>query len=185
MERPSEVLREEHVVIEHVLGVLDGMAEHLDEKESVPVKDMDAILEVAVNFADKCHHAKEERALFPLLEKYSPEEGKLLAHRLHGDHEAFRHLMGQMREEVPKVGARDPAATRMFAKNARTYASLLREHIAQETEKLLPLMDRAIPAKDSERLAEEFERIEREEVGAGVHERYEHTVHSLAEKYGH
>ncbi len=185
MERPSEVLREEHVVIEHLLGVLDGMAEHLDEKEPVPGKDLDAILEVAVNFADKCHHAKEEKALFPLLEKHSPEEGKLLAHRLHGDHEAFRHLMGQMREEVPKVGARDPAATRMFAKNARTYTSLLREHIAQETEKLLPLMDRAIPPADSERLAEEFERIEREEVGAGVHERYEHTIHSLAEKYGH
>ena len=159
------------------------MAEHLDKRETVPAKDVNAILEVAVNFADKCHHAKEEKALFPLLERHSPEEGKLLAHRLHGDHEAFRHLMGQMREAVPKVAAGDSAATSMFAKNVRTYTSLLREHIAQETEKLLPLMDRAIPPADSERLAEEFERIENEEVGAGVHEKYEHTVHSLAEKY--
>lgn len=185
MEPPSEVLREEHVVIEHVLGVMDGVAEHLDEKKPVPAKDLDAVFEVVVNFADRCHHAKEEQALFPLLERYSPVEGKLLAHRLHGDHEAFRHLVRQMKEEIPKVASRDPAATKQFAKNARTYTSLLREHIAQETEHLLPLMDRAIPPKDSEKLAEEFDRIEREEVGAGVHEKYEHTIHSLAEKYGH
>ena len=90
-----------------------------------------------------------------------------------------------MREAVPKVAARDPAATRMFAKNARTYASLIREHIAKETELLLPLMDRAIPAADMAKLAAEFERIEREETGAGAHERYERTVHALAERYGH
>ncbi|OGS49589.1 MAG: hypothetical protein A3K65_09365 [Euryarchaeota archaeon RBG_16_68_12] len=185
MERPSDILKEEHVVIEHLLGVLDGMAEHLDERKPVAAKDLDAAFEVVVNFADKCHHAKEERALFPLLERFSPEEGKLLAHRLHGDHEAFRHLVKQMREAIPKVGARDPAATKMLAKNARTYTSLLREHIAQETEHLLPLMDRVIPEGEMSRLAKEFDRIEREEVGAGVHEKYEHTIRSLAEKYAH
>ena len=185
MTRPSDTLREEHTVIEHLLGVLDGMAGHLAAGEPVPAKDLDAALEIAVNFADKCHHAKEERALFPLLEKFSPDEGKLLAHRLHGDHEAFRHLMRQMRDAVPKVGARDAAATTMFAKNTRTYSSLLREHIATETRLLFPLMDRVIPANEMGRLEEEFDRIEKQEVGAGVHERYEHTVHSLAERYGH
>ena len=185
MMQPSEVLREEHVVIEHLLGVLDGIAEHLDEGHPVPAKDLEAALEVVVGFADKCHHAKEEKALFPVLERHSPEEGKLLAHRFHGDHEAFRHLVRGMREAVPTVDARDPAATRMFAKNARTYASLIREHIAKETELLFPLMDRAIPAADMAKLAAEFDRIEREETGAGAHERYEHTVHALAERYGH
>lgn len=182
---PSEVLREEHIVIEHLLNVLDGIAEHLNEAKPVAARDIIVALEIVVDFGDKCHHAKEERALFPLLEKYSPDEGKLLAHRLHGDHEAFRHLVRQMREAIPKVGAQDPAAMTMFTKHARTYTSLLREHIAQETQLLLPLMDRVIPGNEMARLAQEFDRVEREEVGVGVHEMYEHTVHSLAEKYGH
>ncbi len=185
MMQPSEVLKEEHVVIEHLLAVLDGMAERLDEGHAVPAKDLESALRVVVEFADQCHNAKEEKALFPVLERYSPDEGKLLARRLHGDHEAFRHLVRAMREAILEVVARDPEATKMFTKNARTYATLIREHIAKETELLLPLMDRAIPAGDMAKLAAEFDRIEREETGAGVHARYEHTVHALAERYGH
>ena len=58
MVQPSEILREEHVVIEHLLGVLDGIAEHLDEGHPVPAKDLESALEVVVGFADRCHHAK-------------------------------------------------------------------------------------------------------------------------------
>jgi len=42
---PSEILREEHVVIEHLLQVLDGLAEHVDLGNSVPERDIDTALE--------------------------------------------------------------------------------------------------------------------------------------------
>lgn len=185
MTEPSEVLREEHEVIEHLLHVLGAMADRLDRGGSVPRADLDAVLDIVVGFGDKCHHAKEEKALFPSLVVASPKEGALLVHRLEGDHEAARHLVRALRAALPGVEAGDAKARAQFIKNARTYASLLSEHIDQETEKLLPLTDRVLPPAQRASLGAEFDRIEREETGTGMHEKYEGTIHRLAAAYVH
>ncbi len=182
---PSEILREEHEVITHLLHVLDAIADEVARGVRVPARDIDAVLEVVVNFADKCHHAKEEKALFPALAKASPKEGALVARRLEGDHRAARRLVAALRDAAPGVEAGDGAARASFAKAAKTYAALLHEHISQETKQLFPLVDRAIPARERQLLAEEFGRIEREETGAGLHEKYESTIHRLADTYVH
>jgi hemerythrin-like domain-containing protein len=185
MTEPSEVLREEHEVIEHLLHVLDAMGKQVERGARLPKEDLEAALDVVVGFADQCHHAKEERALFPVLAKISPEEGAMLVRRLEGDHKAARQLVRAMRACLPGVTGGDAAARAAFAKSAKTYAGLLREHIKAETDRLLPLTDSAIPTSRRAELGEEFERIEREETGAGVHEKYEGTIHRLAEKYVH
>lgn len=185
MSEPTEILREEHEVIEHLLHVLAAIAKRIEHGETVASKDIEDALEVVVNFADKCHHAKEEKALFPALVRASPEEGAKLVHRLEGDHAAGRHLVASMRAAVPRLESRDARAREQFAKDARTYVALLREHMDQETKHLLPLVDRAISARERARLAEEFDRIEREETGAGLHEKYEGMIHRLADRYVH
>ncbi len=185
MTEPSEILREEHDVIEHLLHVLAAMAKRVDHGETVARSDVDDALEVVVNFADKCHHAKEEKALFPALVKASPKEGAELVRRLDGDHRAGRQLVAAMRSEAEALGTRDGKTRAQFAKDARSYAALLTAHIDAETKLLLPLIDRAIPAAERAALGDEFDRIEREETGAGVHEKYEGTIHRLAETYVH
>ncbi len=185
MPEPSEILREEHEVIEHLLHVLGAMASEVERGARVPRGDLEATLEVIVNFADKCHHAKEERVLFPALAKASPKEGALLVRRLEGDHRAGRKLVGAMREALPGVVEGKAASRKSFAKSARTYVGLLEAHIAAETDRLLPLVDSAIPPGERAALAADFERIEHEETGAGLHERYEGTIHHLADVYVH
>ncbi len=44
---------------------------------------------------------------------------------------------------------------------------------------LFPLADRILGEPDQRRLADEFARIETEETGAGVHERYHAMAHAL------
>ena len=185
MKEPSEILREEHGVIEHLLHVLAAMAKRVERAEPVARSDVDDALEVVVNFADKCHHAKEEKALFPVLTQASPVEGASLVHRLEGDHAAGRHLVASMRSEAQALDSGDPKTRAQFAKDARSYVALLQTHIDAETKSLFPLIDRALPAKERASLAEEFERIEREETGAGAHEKYEGTIHRLADEYVH
>ncbi|HEY7588892.1 MAG TPA: hemerythrin domain-containing protein [Thermoplasmata archaeon] len=185
MAEPSEILREEHEVIEHLLHVLEAMGKEVERGSHVPKSDLEAALEVVVGFADECHHAKEEKALFPILAKVSPKEGAFLVHRLEGDHKAARQIVRAMRDSIPGVDVGEGSARATFAKSAKTYAVLLREHIKAETNRLLPLTDAAIPAAQRKELGEEFERIEREETGAGVHEKYEGTIHLLADKYIH
>lgn len=185
MTEPTEILREEHEVIHHLLHVLTAMAEQIDRGETVARVDVDDILEVIVKFADECHHAKEEKALFPALRQASPQEGARLVHRLEGDHEAGRHLVTAMRSEAAAAESGDARARSQFVKDARTYAALLARHIDAETDQLFPLVDRALPGAERAALAAEFERIEREETGAGRHEAYEGTIHRLADRYVH
>jgi len=185
MPEPSEILREEHEVITHLLHVLGAMASEVERGARVPRRDLEAVLEVIVGFADRCHHAKEERVLFPALAEASPRDGALLVRRLEGDHRAGRKLVGAMSEALPGVVEGKAASRKNFAKSARTYVGLLEAHIAAETDRLLPLVDSAIPPDKRAALAADFERIEREETGAGLHERYEGMIHHLADVYVH
>ncbi len=185
MKEPSETLREEHDVIEHLIHALRGMAQAAAAGEEVPRHDIDDALEVAVNFADRCHHAKEEKTLFPALRKASPKEGALLVHRLEGDHKAFRQLVAAIRGSTRASESGDPIARSRFVKSTQTYVSLLQEHIRQETAQLLPLTDTALSPAERLALGREFERIEREEIGPGLHEKYEKTIHHLVDAYVH
>jgi hemerythrin-like domain-containing protein len=56
--------------------------------------------------------------------------------------------------------------------NALGYADLLRQHIAKEDRILFPMADKAIPAGRQEQVTADFERIEAQETGEGVHEKY-------------
>ncbi len=138
-----------------------------------------------MNFADKCHHAKEETALFPALTRASPKEGAFLVRRLELDHKAARQLVAVMPAAAATVEIDDEAARAAFAKSARTDAALLQEHVHQETSTLFPLTDSVLPAKERTVLGAEFDRIEREETGEGFHEKYEGTIHRPADKYVH
>ena len=56
--------------------------------------------------------------------------------------------------------------------NARGYAALLRQHIQKENGILFPMADQVIPVAQQDQVADDFERVEHEETGEGVHEKY-------------
>ena len=182
MMEPNDTLRAEHEAIELLLSSVEGMAGKLQAEGPYPRKDLDTAMTVVTEFADKCHHAKEERTLFPVLSKASPKVGAELARRLTSDHIAFRKLVGTMKEQIPQA-EKDAKVRALLSKNLDTYVRLLREHIAIENTQLLPEVERSIPAAERARLSEEFERVEGEEIGAGVHEKYHHMIHRLADAY--
>jgi hemerythrin-like domain-containing protein len=55
---------------------------------------------------------------------------------------------------------------------ARNYVRLLHQHIAKEDQILFPMADRVIPAAKHDEVWEAFEKVEHEETGEGVHEKY-------------
>jgi hemerythrin-like domain-containing protein len=56
--------------------------------------------------------------------------------------------------------------------NARGYVALLRQHILKEDNVLFPMADQVIPESEHDEVATAFERLEHEEVGEGIHEKY-------------
>lgn len=66
---PTDVLKEEHKVILSALKILKNFVDELDNGKSISLDDIKSIIEFFRQFADKCHHGKEEDILFIELEK--------------------------------------------------------------------------------------------------------------------
>jgi hemerythrin-like domain-containing protein len=67
----------------------------------------------------------------------------------------------------------------------RGYVTLLRQHIQKEDNILFPMADQVLTAQDQKDLAEAFDRVEREEMGAGEHERYHAMIDEMEDTLLH
>jgi hemerythrin-like domain-containing protein len=149
MRSPTDVLRDEHVVILRALSVLESAAERLAAGRAFPA----GWWEVAVGwlraFADRNHHAKEENVLFPAMIKAGvPSAGGPIDVMLE-EHEQGRALIAQMAEGASPHRA---AAT-------RRYVQLLREHIDKENGIVFPLAEAVVEETVMQDLSREFDTV--------------------------
>ena len=166
---PTQVLLAEH---ELILEALDALEKKVAAIRAGSAADR-AYFEKAVTFlrefADKCHHGKEEHLLFKrMTERGFPAQSGPIAVML-SEHEAGRAYIRGIAGGAAKLET-DPAAADQIVENARGYIDLLRAHIGKENNVLFPMADRALTPEDQAHLVKEFDRFEAEETGAGVHE---------------
>jgi hemerythrin-like domain-containing protein len=170
--KATQILMEEHRVIERVLAALETGAQRLEHGEGIRAGFFLDAADFVKGFADGCHHKKEEGVLFKaLVASGLPAENGPIAVML-ADHEQGRAYTRAMRQAAQKLELGDLAARGEIVQSARGYVSLLRQHIAKEDGVLFPLADRVIPPPAQDQVAEGFEHVEHEETGAGVHEKY-------------
>lgn len=178
-ESPTQVLRDEHELVLVVVGAMEREVASIERTGEAHADRVAQMVDFTRNFTDGCHHNKEEKVLFPLLEQREAAAGGPVSVML-SEHEAGRRAIRAIDEALPRV-ADDASARKTVAENLGLYAQLLRLHINKENNVLFPLADRLLNASDKERLTIEFDRIETEETGAGVHERYHALAHELHE----
>ncbi len=171
LEKATEALKEDHRVIEKVLSVL--------EKLTADPQALDAwnkAIDFIRNFADRCHHLKEEKVLIPALEeKGIARDGGPIGMML-TEHEEGRGYVRAMAEALkgevlPKTA---------LVENARAYLGLLREHIRKEDEILFNMADEVLSSEEQKKLLREFEEHELKEIGSGIHEKYLKIAEELA-----
>jgi hemerythrin-like domain-containing protein len=168
--RPTEILRREHEQIQKALAALVAVAERAEAGESVARTEVDQLLDFFRRFADRCHHAKEENALFPALEARGfPPRGGPVAVMMH-EHELGRALLRSIEEATPGCNG-DVAARARFAGAARSYESLLVAHIHKENQILFPMAERVLDDEADTRILALFTRIDRDELGPGERDR--------------
>ncbi len=181
--KPTQILNEEHELILAMLDIIGVVCNRLEHKARVDREHLEQIIDFIRTFADGCHHLKEENVLFPVLEKAGIQrEGGPIGVMLH-EHETGRGLVKKMDDALGRIKTGDPAAGRSFAEHARQYIQLLTGHINKENSVLFPMADRELLADEQERIASEFDRIEREEIGQGVHEKYHAMIHRLRDVF--
>lgn len=181
--KPTTVLSNEHRVIEVMLNCLEKMANEAVEKGKLEREPAEQAVDFIRNFADKCHHGKEEDHLFTTLErKGMPADGGPVGVMLN-EHEQGRALVKAMADNIPAASEGDTQALGTFTSAAREYILLLRNHIQKEDKILFPMADRFLSDDDQTKLEETFKRVESEHMGVGTHERYIDIAKSLAKRY--
>jgi hemerythrin-like domain-containing protein len=180
---PTDILREEHELILAMLDVMSAVCTRMENGETIEVTRLDQIIDFIRTFADNCHHAKEENVLFPALEAAGfPREGGPVGVMLQ-EHVMGREFVKNMAAARDGISRGSDAAGGDFTQNARGYVELLTNHIHKENNILFVMAEQRLTPDEVKRIGREFERIEREEIGEGVHERYHSLLHELRDMY--
>jgi hemerythrin-like domain-containing protein len=175
-EKATELLSDEHRVIERVLTVVEKLTQTPVESA---IENWKKALDFFRYFADQCHHFKEEQVLFPAMEEHGvPREGGPIGMML-TEHEEGRGYVKTMMAALTLAEARNEAAKDTLLENAGAYLRLLREHIQKEDEILFRIADDVIPPDEQKELLRSFEQHETKEMGTGVHEKYLKLVEEL------
>jgi hemerythrin-like domain-containing protein len=168
-EKATDVLSDEHRVIERVLAVVEKLA-------AAPVEgSLDSwkkALDFFRYFADQCHHLKEEQVLFPAMEEHGiPRDGGPVGMMLM-EHEEGRTYVRSMLAAIALVETKNEAAKEILVDKAKAYLRLLKDHIQKEDEILFKIADDIISRDEQKQLLRSFEEHEAKEIGEGVHEKY-------------
>jgi len=170
--KATEILMDEHRVIEGVLNILEKAALAVKDGQKVRPGFFIEVSDFIKGFADGCHHKKEEGVLFKeIVAAGVPEQGGPVGVML-TEHEQGRLYTRGMRQAAEQWQAGDESARTRIVQNALDYVNLLRNHIYKEDKILFPLAGRVIPEDRQESLTEAFDTVEHEETGEGVHEKY-------------
>lgn len=174
---PIEDLTKEHGPVKLMLRILEKASDQLESGQEMNTADMENAIAFIREFADKCHHGKEENLLFPAMrEKNIPEEISLIDIFIE-EHKTGREFVKNMADAIAE---KDNAK---FIENARGYVALLDQHIDKENGVLFPMADKSLSADMQKELEAGFEDVEKNIIGEGRHEELHAIVHNLKEKY--
>lgn len=180
---PIKDLVNEHSLIRMMLAVLKGMDERIVRDKEVPTGDLENAIFFLREFADKCHHGKEERFLFPMIRKNGVREEAELIDILLEEHVEGREYVKKMAEVIDTRSGSEEEFARGFIANSQKYAVLLDRHIATEDGILFSQAERYLSEREMEELEKGFERLETEEIGIGRHEELHEMLRKLKEAY--
>jgi hemerythrin-like domain-containing protein len=175
---PYAVLAREHRLIERALDVLKRLCDEARRTRRLDASDARQVIDFLREFADRTHHLKEEKILFPAIASTTFFPGCGLA----SEHQLGRERVTRMASVLEGASNGDAENLQVFVRQARSLIGLLRDHIAKEDDCLANVVHREFSGEDLERLTREFEEIERRETGEGTFERYAAVVAALEAK---
>ena len=179
--KPTEDLIQEHKSIKVMLGIMKNIADNISASKGADPDDIERIVGFLRTFADKCHHGKEEDALFPAMVSAGlPQKSGPIAVMLH-DHVLGRNYINAIETAVKNYSAGQ--SDQPIADGLLNYVDLLRAHILKEESILFPMADRILGKETQEQIATRFGMIEEEVIGHGIHEQFHELLEQLKRKY--
>jgi hemerythrin-like domain-containing protein len=181
---PTQILENEHRIIEQVLSCLSKMVLDVTKDGKFDKEMASDAVDFFRNFADKCHHGKEEVHLFPMIEARQMPGSCGPTNVMRMEHDLGREHVRGMADAIEAASKGDEDAIFSWTNHAKQFIMLLRDHIMKEDQILYPMANQYFTDGDQAELSAKFEKVEEEEMGKGTHEKYIGIANKLAEKYG-
>jgi hemerythrin-like domain-containing protein len=171
-------LMNEHEAILSAIKIMGSMLDTMETTASVDTSEIHNFIRFLKEFADKCHHGKEEGLLFPaMIATGNPDTSGPISMML-AEHAQGSKLIKEM-EESTSTSVDLPK----FAQTEKVYAHLIRNHMQKENWILFPMAENILTEAQLETLHEGFEKHEERVIGRGRHEELHAMLKSLQEKY--
>jgi len=162
MNKCVDSMMQEHELIVEVLASLQAMAEKLAAGKEVARQDVADFGRFFRDFADKCHHGKEEDRLFvKMVDAGFPRHTGPIAVML-AEHDAGRQEVRGLLAIGTGSGPLRAVERAKTIENARQFVPLLYVHIQKENNILYPMAQDTIPPEEFERLDRSCEAFDQE-----------------------
>jgi len=173
-------LRDEHKMILLVMDACEREAKRIEETGDINTGKIDKMVDFFKGFIDRCHHTKEEKHLFPTMQKMDiPSVDSPISVMLE-EHGTGRSIASSIANLLIAVKKGDKAVIDLVKDAMQIYVQLLRAHIGKEDNILYPMYEQATTTEVDKNLEGAFEIVERDEMGEGTHEKYHQLAHELA-----
>ncbi len=173
-----ENLMTEHRLIEQVLGSLATFVEGLETDRDDARQWLAGHAEFFREFADQCHHGKEEDRLFAAMRDHGFPSDTGPVYVMLMEHEQGRSHVRALAHTGKGHGPLTADEVQSVRQHARSFITLLAGHIQKEDRILYPAAESSLPGSVLDELADAFESFEQTAMGEGRHER----LHGLAQR---
>ena len=150
--KATDILRREHEVILKGLSVFGTLIQRFEDDEPLDPVRVSQLIEFFRQFADGCHHAKEEGLLFPILERTGIARAPLRV--MLAEHDEARAMLDALAEAVPLL--MQPSTRYQLVSIANRYISLMKLHIAKENQVLFRIVDQRLDPQSARTLLDQF-----------------------------
>ena len=175
--RWDDFLVSEHEMIERAMAVLKNSLEKIETAVKEPLQ-MQRAIDFLLEFGDRIHNTKEEKFLFPLMERKGlPVQGGPIGVMLM-EHDAERKLLQKMMAELPQLVEASAVGLQKFAAGGFEYLRIRAEHIWKENDILYAMGRKVFSDDDANKLLKEFKTLDQQTYGP---EAREHYLQMLAE----
>ncbi|MCF6154993.1 MAG: hypothetical protein E3K36_07005 [Candidatus Brocadia sp.] len=177
----TEILHYDLDVVKRMMQVLESASDCLDRDRPVSQEIFDDIVEVISGFSDKHHQEKQDKVLFPVLKVKDEGKKKDFLGRLLMEHVSARDEIRNLAKAVNNIH-HGTKAKKKITKIARSYIKHMEKHIETEERILFPWINKTLSPDDHVMLIKKFEAMEKEDIEAGVHEKYTVIIERLEQQ---
>jgi hemerythrin-like domain-containing protein len=183
MNASIEAMMNEHQLIVQVLASLNALVDKLAARQTVAREDIAKFARFFTQFADKCHHGKEEDRLFVKMNQHGfPKEYGPISVML-AEHDAGRNHLRALAAIGQLAGALSAAEIAQVIEHGREFVPLLASHIQKENNILYPMALQAIPPDEFSQLDAACAAFDREVMPPGEIQRLKDLAAELIAAY--